>query len=258
MLSTVADLVQLWTLARRRLRSPEDYVLFQAQQGSMLASYLRRQGVTLVGRTVLDLGSGLGGYSKIWLDQGARVIALDLIRPAALTGARYSGMVGDAQAIPLCDGAVTFVFCASLIEHVATPDKLLAEVARVLTPGGFCYLSFPPFYSPRGGHEFAPYHYLGERLAMQLTPAKRRELNWMNNPYRPTQRPKSFADLYEGWGLYRMTVAKARGLIAASGLVLVDMSTRYMPVSFIRWPVIGEALTWHAQFLLRKSLDGEA
>ena len=69
-MQAAADLVQLWTLARRRLRSPEDYVLFQAHQAAMLADYLRRNGVTLAGRTVLDLGSGLGGYSKIWLDRG--------------------------------------------------------------------------------------------------------------------------------------------------------------------------------------------
>ena len=125
-------------------------------------------------------------------------------------------------------------------------------------PGGFCYLSFPPFYSPRGGHEFAPYHYLGERLALRLTPAARRELHWKDNPYRPTERPRSFADLYAGWGLYRMTLAKARSLIAGSELTLMDMSTRYMPISFIRWPVVSEALTWHAQFLLRKPPAGGA
>jgi SAM-dependent methyltransferase len=248
----LADLRRLWRLARRRQRSPEDYAAFQAQQASMLAGYLRRHGVTLSGKTVLDLGSGLGGYSAIWLREGARVVALDLIRPAALTGERYAGVVGDAQAAPLRDASMAFVFCASLIEHVAAPERLLAEVARVLAPGGYCYLSFPPFYSPRGGHEFAPYHYLGERLALKLTPARRRELGWSDNPYQIIREPESYANLYVGWGLYRMTVAKARRLIAGSGLGLVDMSTRYMPASFIRWPVIGEALTWHAQFLLRK------
>jgi SAM-dependent methyltransferase len=184
------------------------------------------------------------------------VIALDLIRPAALTAGRYDGVVGDAQAIPLHDASIGFVFCASLVEHVAAPERLLAEVGRVLVPGGYCYLSFPPFYSPRGGHEFAPYHYLGERLALRWTPASRWAVGWKDNPYGPNEQPQSFADLYVGWGLYRMTVRLARRLIAESGLALVDMSARYLPVSFIRWPVIGEALTWHAQFLLRK-LPGE-
>jgi hypothetical protein len=41
-------------------------------------------------------------------------------------------------------------------------------------------------------------------------------------------------------------------LIKASGLQLINLSTRYLPFSLIRWPLLGELLTWHAQFLLRK------
>jgi hypothetical protein len=33
------------------------------------------------------------------------------------------------------------------------------------------------------------------------------------------------------------------------------MSTRYQPLSVIRWPIVGEVMTWHAQFLLEKRAD---
>jgi hypothetical protein len=49
-----------------------------------------------------------------------------------------------------------------------------------------------------------------------------------------------------------MTIRKFRGLVAGSGLTCLDVSTRYLPVSFVRWPILGEFLTWHAQFLLAK------
>ena len=49
-----------------------------------------------------------------------------------------------------------------------------------------------------------------------------------------------------------MTIGQAKRLIAATELELVNQSTRYLPLSMIRWPILGEILTWHAQFLLQK------
>jgi SAM-dependent methyltransferase len=167
---------------------------------------------------------------------------------------RVRPVVGNALHVPLADRSVDFVFCASLIEHVPNPTVLLQEVTRVLTPGGFCYLSFPPFYSPVGGHEYAPYHYLGEKLAMRLAHKRSRKGHpeWAQRLYAVNEQPDSFAGIYADWGLFVMTIARARRLIRRSGLLLLDQSTRYFPHSFARWPVLGEVLTWHVQFLLQK------
>lgn len=75
---------------------------------------------------------------------------------------------------------------------------------------------------------------------------------WLQDLYQVSYEPSSFAKIYADWGLYVMTIGKARSLIENSRLQLVDLSTRYMPVSFVRWPILGEFLTWHVQFLLRK------
>jgi SAM-dependent methyltransferase len=42
----------------------------------------------------------------------------------------------DGTTIPLPDGSIDAVYCKQVIEHVREPDRLLAEVARVLRPGG--------------------------------------------------------------------------------------------------------------------------
>jgi SAM-dependent methyltransferase len=182
------------------------------------------------------------------------VFSVDLVQKPqpAEDPARQIQLRGDALRTPLRSASVQLVFCASLIEHVAAPDKLLAEIERILAPGGEAYISFPPYYSPMGGHEFAPYHYLGERAALRLTRRRHVLAEWARDLNGAKEEATSFADLYAGWGLFRMTVGKMRRLVAASGFDCLDMSTRYLPYSFIRWPVIGEALTWHAQFLLRK------
>jgi ubiquinone/menaquinone biosynthesis C-methylase UbiE len=189
---------------------------------------------------------------------GALVVSVDLMAGAVRLDARCKPVIGHALHVPLGDQVVDFVFCASLIEHVPNPQALMEEIVRVLRPGGVCYLSFPPFYSPVGGHEYAPFHYLGERLAMRLARKRSQKGHpaWVQQLYAVNANPTSFASIYADWGLYMMTIAKARRLVMHSGLTLLDQSTRYFPHSFARWPVLGELLTWHVQFLLQRPASG--
>jgi SAM-dependent methyltransferase len=250
---TLAQYGKLWQVSRQRIHSEADYRAFQAYQAELLLAYLQRHQVQVTERLVLDLGSGIGGYSEAFARNGARVISMDLMSQGVRLLPGCAPVAADALAIPLADNAVHLVFCASLIEHVPAPERLLAEIERVLAPGAYCYLSFPPYYSPMGGHEYAPFHYLGERTAMRLSAPRRmrRHPQWVRELYQVEVQPKSFADGYADWGLFRMTVGKAERLLAATSFEIVDLSTRYMPVSFVRWPVLREVLTWHVQFLLR-------
>lgn len=248
----IRDYLNLWKLSRRRLCSEEDYKEFQAFQATLLLKYLQRFGIDIKGKRILDLGSGIGGYSAEMARHGATIISLDVIKPPCKLGPGCVPIVANALAIPLCDEGVDFTFCASLIEHVGDPARLLAEIQRTLIKGGYCYLSFPPFYSPLGGHELSPFHYLGEYWAIRLTTRRRGHPEWVDNLYKVSPNPRSFSEIYQDWGLFKMTIAKAKQLIVSSGLKIVNMSTRYLPVSMIRWPILGEIFTWHAQFLLMK------
>jgi SAM-dependent methyltransferase len=49
----------------------------------------------------------------------------------------------DASALPLADGSVDLVLSLELVEHVPEPAAVLAEIARVLKPGGTVILSVP-------------------------------------------------------------------------------------------------------------------
>jgi SAM-dependent methyltransferase len=246
------DFFLLWQAAARRKRSEADYRHFQAVQARLITAYLTGNGIRLNGQSLLDLGSGLVGYSQIFAGQGARVISVDLLKADLPPTTGLSQVQGDALAVPLANASFAIVFCASLIEHVADPLRLLLEIERVLKPGGMAYVSFPPYYSIKGGHEYSPFHYLGQKMAMRIVRHKRGMPEWVDQLYHATDQVTSFSNLYRGWGLYIMTIRKFRRLLASTGFQLVEMSTRYMPTSFIRWPVAGEFLTWHAQFLLRK------
>lgn len=142
------DYAKLWRLTRKRIRSEADYRAFQRFQAQLILDYLHSFGVRLRGKNVLDLGSGIGGYSVEMARAGATVVSVDLMAGAVSLENGCVPVVGNALHLPLATNSVDFVFCASLIEHVPNPHILLQEVARVLKQGGFCYLSFPPFYSP--------------------------------------------------------------------------------------------------------------
>ena len=196
------------------------------------------KGLSFQGRRVLDVGCGWGGYSQLFLRAGAEVVSLDIeTHPELASDVRRRLVIGDVRALPLYDGEFDFVFCASLIEHVPHPDRLVAELYRVLRSGGHCYIGFPPFYSPVGGHQFKPFHLLGERVAVALA----------------GQGERTFATAGGKWGLHRLTIRQTRRLLVGAGFVLDDVSTKFSPLSPARLPLLGEFLTWYVQFLARKA-----
>ena len=123
----------------------------------------------LRGRVVLDLGGGPGHFTAAFRARGARCF---LVEPDAdemrARGEPPAGAVrGDGMALPVADGGVDVCFSSNVLEHVPDPAAMLAEMIRVTRPGGVIYLAFTNWYSPWGGHEMAPWHYLGGRYAEQ-------------------------------------------------------------------------------------------
>ncbi|HEY4411685.1 MAG TPA: methyltransferase domain-containing protein [Gaiellaceae bacterium] len=87
------------------------------------------------GRTVLDLGAGTGKLTRLLVPTGAEVIAVEPIEEmrAKIEGARV--LAGTAEAIALGDASVDAVTVAQAF-HWFKPEEALAEIHRVLRPGG--------------------------------------------------------------------------------------------------------------------------
>ena len=90
---------------------------------------------------VLDLGCGTGASVDLFRAQDAGVewVGLDIedSREAGertRTDARF--VTFDGVSIPFEDGRFDLVYCKQVLEHVRRPAPLLAEVRRVLAPGG--------------------------------------------------------------------------------------------------------------------------
>ena len=90
-------------------------------------------------RKVLEVGPGPGELSaRIAAELGAEVVALD-VSERMVELARERGVdarVGDVQSLPFEDGSFDTVVAAWMLYHVPDLDRGLAEIARVLAPGG--------------------------------------------------------------------------------------------------------------------------
>ena len=88
---------------------------------------------------VLEVGGGPGELAaRIAAELGCRVTMLD-ISPRMVELAQERGVdaqVGDAQELPFADGSFDCAVAAWMLFHVPDLGRGLAELARVLRPGG--------------------------------------------------------------------------------------------------------------------------
>jgi ubiquinone/menaquinone biosynthesis C-methylase UbiE len=118
------------------------------------------------GELVLDCGCGYGFTLRVLRDvTEARLIGLDLERDrVASAGARLGEGVrlvqGSALRLPFADGTIAKAVSSEVLEHLPDDRGALAELYRVLRPGGTLVVTVPSARYPFG---WDPINYLLER-----------------------------------------------------------------------------------------------
>ena len=96
------------------------------------------------GKRVLEIGIGMGADFLRWVRAGAIATGVDLTERAVnltrqrLADERLEGVVrvADAEDLPFADAEFDIVYSWGVLHHTPNPPKALAEVQRVLAPGG--------------------------------------------------------------------------------------------------------------------------
>lgn len=107
---------------------------------------------------VLDLGCGTGALASALTDRGALVVGVEPSPAWAMVahkrlrqkGSLQRGVIiADGARIPLADNSIDYVMSLQVLEHVSmqAAKHIIAEIARVLRPGGRVYLAFENYWS---------------------------------------------------------------------------------------------------------------
>jgi SAM-dependent methyltransferase len=107
------------------------------------------------GWKVLDVCTGHGVLALAATKRGAKVYAIDFAEAMVAAARRNAPMAecrqGDAQQLPYSDDTFDAVVCGFGIIHLPEPNRALAEIRRVLRPGGRVAVSVWERPSPKNG-----------------------------------------------------------------------------------------------------------
>ena len=133
-----------------------------------------------MGHRVLDVACGTGYGLRLLAAGAGRVVGVDADPRTARTARQEAGdlasvLVGDGNRLPFGDGVFDLVTSFETIEHLRDRRTFVAELCRVLAPGGTCVISTPNalYTEPVDGvpknrfhiHEYPPDEFVAELAA---------------------------------------------------------------------------------------------
>jgi len=132
------------------------------------------------GAIVLDAGAGAGPYRHLFA--GVNYESADF----AQLDKRYTELtyVCDLTAIPVEDARFDRVICNQVLEHVPEPEAVLAELHRVLKPGGELWVSAPLFFEEHEQpYDFYRYTQFGLHHLASSAGFAERNIEWLEGYY---------------------------------------------------------------------------
>lgn len=177
-------------------------------------------------RRVLDIGCGDGQISRLAAAQGAQVVGVDptwnCVKVAHERGGGAAFARAGAAGLPFADGSFDTAVACLVFEHIDDVDTAIAEVARVLEPGGtFCFfLNHPILQAP--GSVWVDDH--------MVDPP---EQYWRLGPYLDETETIEEVELGVHIRFIHRPMSRYLNTLAANGLMLQHMSEPAPPPGFL-------------------------
>ncbi|MHB8341262.1 MAG: class I SAM-dependent methyltransferase [Mycobacteriales bacterium] len=98
---------------------------------------------------LLDIGCSTGFMTAAYAEHAGEVVGIDIDAPALEFAARthlrpnLRFELHDSMATGFDDASFSVVTCTHIYEHVPDATRLIAEIRRVLRPGGVCFFAAP-------------------------------------------------------------------------------------------------------------------
>ncbi len=117
------------------------------------------------GMRVLEIGAGVGGVLKAFVDRGCSGVAVELDADRVLNGEKYlaedirqgkiSFITSDIYEVSAEDlmGRFDLIILKDVIEHIHDQEKLIARMHHFIKDDGMIFFGFPPWQMPYGGHQ---------------------------------------------------------------------------------------------------------
>jgi len=197
MTSQLRNIIAFISYAIKRKKSKHNYFQFQQFQSQLVINILKKYINLNQPQIILDVGSRYGGYvypllqikkhEIISLDKYPSSFAIEQYKKLTTPGKHsaikrvlkektalllntkeIAALQGDITCTPFNDNSFDLILASSIIEHVKDQQQMIDECYRILKPEGILYLSFPPYYSPVGGHYLSPFHYLPQNISFWI------------------------------------------------------------------------------------------
>lgn len=138
--------------------------LFQLRQVADLQTKtiyrdLRRESKGFSGK-LLDVGCGNSPFRHLFDPQKTQYHGIDVKTAESFGYNNPDTVYYDGQTIPFPDNYFDGILCTEVLEHVPEPLPFIAEMHRVMKPGGFAWVTIPWsarfHYQPHDYHRYTP------------------------------------------------------------------------------------------------------
>lgn len=131
----------------------------RSRKAEKIKAVLRDEGI-LPNKNVLilDIGCSFGIILENLIPEAGYGVGVDIDHSVTRASAESSSFVqADGEYLPFVCNCFDVVICNHVYEHTDNPERMLAEIERILTPAGVCYFAGPNKYDVIEPHYGLPF-----------------------------------------------------------------------------------------------------